>query len=72
MLNIEVIRFEAQDVITASVAAPVKPACNHEWDGTMVGAGNGYASVVCKHCGTTGLYKQGTSWSDPSSFTWND
>ena len=25
MLNIEVIKFEAQDVITASVAAPVEP-----------------------------------------------
>ena len=27
MLNIEVIRFEAQDVITASTAAPAEPVC---------------------------------------------
>lgn len=27
-LNVEVVRFEAQDVITASVAAPVKCTCS--------------------------------------------
>ena len=35
MLNIEVIKFEAQDVITASVATPVTPAP---------------APVATKHC----------------------
>lgn len=33
MLNIEVIKFEAQDVITASGVAtkPATPACEHNW-----------------------------------------
>lgn len=37
MLNIEVIRFEAQDVITTSVAAPVEPVdCDCVVDGRIV------------------------------------
>ena len=47
MLNIEVIKFEAQDVITASVAAP----CNHTWGSVSVGA---TVTAKCNDCGVTG------------------
>lgn len=43
MLNIELIRFEAQDVITASVT---KPACEHDWVKPL-----NYDKYVCKKCG---------------------
>ena len=48
MLNIEVIKFEAQDVITASVAAP----CTHTWGPVTVGPNGITAS--CGECGVTG------------------
>ena len=57
MLNIEVIKFEAQDVITASVAAP----CTHAdktW--TMViteeTAKTGIFPAKCNGCGAEGTY----------------
>lgn len=52
MLNIEVIKFEAQDVITASV-------CNHMDDTWTVTTGNmakGYLDIKCNGCGETGTY----------------
>jgi len=51
MLNIEVIRFEAQDVITASVAAPVVPSHTHHWKfggaGQIVGMADNKAKLNC-------------------------
>lgn len=53
MLNIEVIKFEAQDVITASgVVAPVVP-CAHESNGIWTNTGT-RNQTWCKHCGITG------------------
>ena len=58
MINVEVIRFEAQDVITASVAAPagpstvVIPACtNPNGHTATVTIQNGTMKFVCQHCG---------------------
>jgi len=49
MLNIEVIKFEAQDVITASIAAPTctNPS-GHSMSWQNVG---GVWKTVCSHCG---------------------
>jgi len=58
MLNIEVIRFEAQDVITASTAAPVEPetvvipSCtNANGHKAQVTISNGAMHFVCEYCG---------------------
>ena len=52
MLNIELVRFEAQDVITASVATP---ACAHDgtWKLVIVG-GKAQYDATCNKCGATG------------------
>ena len=53
MLNIEVIKFEAQDVITASTAAP---ACTHDTVklDIAVGANGMTYNATCNGCGATG------------------
>lgn len=54
MLKIELIRFEAQDVITTSTAAPAAPACEHKRY-TLTPPN----SVTCDDCGATGAFKNG-------------
>jgi len=70
MLNIEVVRFEAQDVITASVAAPAvpmiplqpaTPRCDCDKNGCTIQAGfhtyhdaNGTGPLVCQGNHTCG------------------
>lgn len=69
MLNIEVIRFEAQDVITASVAAPVVPAHTHhwKWDGSQLVSGQTW--IQCQEPGcTNGFTFTGSIMFD---HTWN-
>ena len=68
MINVEVIRFEAQDVITASVAAPapVVPACAHPNFGVEIA--NGQANLTCSDCGAKGTSGFPVT---TDSITWN-
>lgn len=57
MLNIEVIKFEAQDVITASAVAKPEEKCTHPgpW-GSQVNVGGGGITIelTCNKCGAKG------------------
>lgn len=57
MIKIELVKFEAQDVITTSVAAPAVPAHKHHWSlfagGEMVGVGDNKSQVSCQEEGCT-------------------
>ena len=51
MLKIEVVKFEAQDVITASVAAA--PCMHDTWTVTSWDKAAGVWTIVCDGCGIT-------------------
>ena len=59
MLKIEVIKFEAQDVITTSVAAPVEAKCICPHENNPDGSSNMDAATECWHGGHPGCNYQG-------------
>lgn len=63
MLKIEVIKFEAQDVITASVAAPTGCICRNEAaDGVCYGNGRTHLGPNGEECpGEPYTYPSGTT-----------
>lgn len=70
MLNIEVVRFEAQDVITASVAAPTH---THHWkfgDSNVIGGPNNTATITCAECDSTHTVSQPVMFN--KTYTWED
>jgi len=57
MLKFELVKFEAQDVITASGVA----AHTHHWkwgDSQVVGAANNMATIKCAECDSTTTVSQ--------------
>ena len=64
MLKFELVKFEAQDVITASGVAA--PACAHSNFEVLIA--NGKANLTCSDCGATGTSSFPVT---TDSITWN-
>ena len=57
MLKIEIIKFEAQDVITASVAAPVEAKCICNADTWPPACGQDGSHEACVEAGFEGTHQ---------------